>query len=166
MPSRGTHLEQLVLTSQGAVTLTKIPNGIKYLRGGDKVPVKGPVDFMGCYTGSGIALVLDAKEGGGASLNTSTDHVAEHQRLALLRFWDAGAVSGLLCLSTRTDTLYWLPAPKLHPRRPSVPWGEMVEIGSAKYAIDWRRVASADAWARGWLTPKATDVAARAAARG
>ena len=158
----GKRLEILILASQTCVRLTQVPQAARPMR--DRSPggrgarpkfvaVNGPCDFFGCYVASGRSLILDAKECGEPHrLVTDGDHLAEHQRLELIRHGEAGAVAGLLALRTTDQELFWVPWRLLCRRRPSIPWAEASRVGSAKLAVDWLAVERADGLAdpRGW----------------
>jgi len=157
----GKALESLILRSQGAACgaiYQKVPNGIQWVGGGKSFPCKSPVDFMGLLTdGTARSLVFDAKE---CKLVTRfpvghKDHVSPHQLEQLIRYGRSGALAGLLVAATSTRRLYWLSWRYLVNAPPSYPWDDprMVDIGSAAMAIDWRKVATADA-----LPPRVSKV--------
>lgn len=145
----GKGLESLVLASQGDVVLLKVPNGVQYLPGGKTVPKAGPVDFVGLHLPTKRMVILDAKQ---CDLvhrfpvgNTSS--VKPHQIAELIRFGEAGAVSGLLIESTRHRRLHWLPWQMLMRCPPSYPWASIPEIGPSTHAVQWDKVLAAAATA-------------------
>lgn len=143
--ARGRHLESLVLASQGTVTLTKIPNGVRYLPGGKTIPCKSPVDFAGTVHGSGRAVWLDAKQCDlkGRFPVGNKDHVTPQQIAELVRHGRAGAVAGLLVERTGEDELYWCDWSILTNAPPSYAWKDLAYVGSSKLAVNWWHVLEA-----------------------
>ena len=138
----GRNLESLILASQGGgVLLTKIPFSAKRLPGGHIVACCGPVDFFGIHIASGRMLVFDAKQSKNPHrLPTGAKEFREHQRLELIRYSDAGAISGLLCESTATGRLYWCSARRFLTRAPSILWEDMIDIGPSSHAVEWEKI--------------------------
>jgi hypothetical protein len=140
----GRNLESLILASQGGVLLTKIPFSAKRLPGGHIVACCGPCDFFGIHIPSGRMLVFDGKQSKNPHrLPTGEKEFREHQRLELIRYHDAGAISGLLCESTATGRLYWCSARRFLTRAPSIPWEDMIDIGPATHTVEWGRIVEA-----------------------
>jgi penicillin-binding protein-related factor A (putative recombinase) len=145
--NRGRALEALVLASQGpGVAITQVPNGVRWLRGGNTCPTKSPVDFF--VTVNGRAVVFDTKRCAVASRFPvgNPDHVTPAQVAEVVRHGRAGAVAGLLVENVKAETLHWLDWQQVRsppPLSPSLPWEHLVVVGDVKHAIDWRRVVAA-----------------------
>lgn len=148
----GHGLEALILSSQTSVRLTKIPQAARHVRGRSLIRIAGPVDFFGGHVPSGKLLVFDAKQSQDPNrLRTGKDHLAEHQRLEICRYGEAGFVAGLLCECTETRELYWCDWRLIRVAVPSIPWRDMDAIGSSKFAVQWDKIieaSNAERWAR------------------
>lgn len=147
LSSRGRGCESLILASQTAVALVKVPSAVQFIPGGKIVKKKGPCDFVGLVRGTSRMVILDAKE---CDLRLrfpvgNKDHVPEHQREQLVHFGQLGALAGLLVESTAHGRLHWLPWRMLIDAPPSYPWEAIPEVGPASRLIDWARVFAADA---------------------
>ncbi len=145
-PVYGKGLESLVLASLHGVVLDKIPHGYRHLPGPERrsVRVPTPFDFFGIHLASRRLIVLDCKEGREKHrLDTSPDHFTEFQRQNLMRYGEAGAISGLLCESIVKCAVYFLPWWRLSPRTPSMQWDDMEKIGPNNFILNaekWDRI--------------------------
>lgn len=134
----GKGLELLILASQTDVLLTKIPRGSRTIPGGKSVSIPSSVDFFGIHKPSGRMICFDAKQSKNPNrLETSTCKLAEHQRLEILRYGEAGAIAGLLCERSAASELFWCDWRQLQTRRPSIPWDEMTLMGSSRQSVQW-----------------------------
>lgn len=137
----GKSLETLVLASQSIVRLTKIPLSARRLPGGKVIACAGPVDFIGGFVDTKELIVFDAKQTDTKTrLETGKTHIHPHQREMIVRYGQAGFMAGLLCECTSTGFLYWCPWRLLATPRASIPWVEMLQIGTSKMAVDWKAI--------------------------
>ncbi len=141
--NRGRALESIIMASQAnIVRLIQVSGTAKRIGGGKMIQTKGPVDFSGVIVGSGRAICFDAKTCGEKNhLDTGKDKLLEHQRQELLRMGEAGAIAGLLCLSTARQRYYWCDWRLLTQRRPSILWDTMADMGDAAFTIGFKRLA-------------------------
>jgi hypothetical protein len=123
-----------------------IPSKYVY-RGGMLVLVptgKAPIDFMGCFVGSGRYICMEAKHTGpdetSLSIRNDEGHVKAHQLESLLRWYSAGALVALTWM--RGDTLGVLGAAGIGEAHRKFIAGEHKSIPRAAFE---------------WLTPGSTD---------
>lgn len=137
----GKSLELVVANGGGVIEWTRVPNGVKYVRGGDTVPTKSPVDFIGTVIGTGRAVFCDAKRcSQKTGYNAQRDHLKPHQISELVRHGRAGAIAGLLIESTAEGAFYWLGWRDLQQNKASYRWAELRRVGMSNVAINWRLV--------------------------
>lgn len=125
--NKGRSLELTVQASTGnLLELVKVPNGVRYKAGGGTFPVPSPVDYLGLVRATGRAICFDAKK---CALKKAfpignRDHFPAHQRDFLIRFGEAGAVSGLLVESEKLGRYLWMDWKIIREceGKPSVPW--------------------------------------------
>jgi penicillin-binding protein-related factor A (putative recombinase) len=110
-------------------------------RGGVKlIAMKGPCDAFGTVRATGRSIVFDMKECKAVrSFDAKLDHLPHHQVGELIRHGRAGAIAGLLVLSTRHGWLYWLDWKKLVQRKPTYPWDEL-EYAGTMHGVNWPAV--------------------------
>lgn len=142
----GKSFEEMILASQSpsTVLLTKIPLSARRIRGREMVACRGPCDFLGMYVPTGRMVIFDAKSGKGDNrLETREAHFPLHQRAQIIRYGEAGAIAGLMAESSTNQMVYWCPWTMLIVPRPSIPWAEMICVGSSREVIDWRKIVEA-----------------------
>lgn len=133
----GKALERLIEKTAplAGIELVRIPQAAQRLPGNKIIAKRGPVDFVGCW--SGQMVTLDAKE---CSLKRrfpigNRTHLPDHQRRFLERMGLAGAHAGLIVHATAHDRFYWIGWHSLTGEHPSVPWHTLFECGHGQ--IDW-----------------------------
>lgn len=147
--SKGSSLETVVLASQTLIRATKVPNGVKYLRGGRTVPTKGPVDFFGICRRTKRLVLFDAKQCDLAQRFPvgNTDHLPPHQRDLLITYGREGAIAGLLIEATRLRRYFWLYWESLVSCPPSYQWNDgdhLHDLGPTTHLPLWDRVFGPD----------------------
>jgi hypothetical protein len=141
---RGRTAELLTMAAPVGATLTQIPQAARRIGGGKVIAVRGPVDVMGTLDG-GQAIVADVKQCDRVnSFSCHDDFLPEHQRLELARHGAAGALAGLLILSTERGWWYWASWRRLHPRPKSLRWDDLPQVGPQSRAVDWWTVKAMD----------------------
>lgn len=142
--NKGKPLESLIMASQGEVLLTKVPQAARRIGGDRIVTTRSSCDFFGIHVPTKRMIIFDAKMSDNPNrLQTSADHLPDHQRQELIRYGESGAIAGLLCWRTDDDTLYWCRWQVSVKPQPSIPWEFMCCIGSPKFAIRWDRLLDA-----------------------
>jgi hypothetical protein len=165
--TKGKFLEKLIAKSQVGVRLTQVPQAARVVdprkwKGHQPKPgetndpftirQRGPCDFFGTIVGSGRAIILDAKEGGDQNrLELRESHLPDHQRTALIDHGRAGAVAGIIALSTLTNRLYWCDWRLLltEQSKRSLRWLDLAYIGPSIVAVNWGEVVKASKKASG-----------------
>lgn len=140
--NNGIALEKTIIASQGGVIrIEQFRSGQKFLRGGRTVGQPVPCDFIGTVIGTGRSIWFDAKScGEPASFNAAASHVKPHQRLALCRQGECGAVAGLLCEATALCQYLWLPWYVLASNETCYAWGRLYVIGHTSRTIDFAKL--------------------------
>ncbi len=150
----GKTLEKIILASQNGVRITQVPQASRTICKAGKainVRVNSPCDFFGSFVGTGRLIVCDAKESSLARrLQTSEDHLPEHQRMSLIVYGQAGAVAGLIVMHPSMVSglhwISWVDWRQLLERRPSILYTDMHHAGTVAGVVDWSLVlAAADA---------------------
>jgi hypothetical protein len=147
MSSKGSGFEAIVLASQSLTLVTKIPNGHRYLKGGNLQPIKGPVDFMGMVKGSGRMMVFDAKECSQLLRFPcgNETHVPRHQVEHIVRYGSAGALAGLLIWAKHPGVAqyFWMNWTLMKGLLPSsIAYENLFPICTDKLNVQWDRVIS------------------------
>jgi penicillin-binding protein-related factor A (putative recombinase) len=138
--NRGRPLERLIEQSAALSRLVVLektaPRAVRTKNGWVNLP--GPCDFDGEVIGSGVRVVLDAKETAKPQGFYLSD-LPDHQRAFLVRHGSAGAVAGLLIHAKATDRLHWCSHPRLGYTEawltPCIPFGAMVDLGPASAGL-------------------------------
>lgn len=142
----GSSFELLILASQrNVVRLEHLPQcGAKFIGRGRVIKQRMPYDFSGVVVGKRWAIAFDAKACHNVTLFPvgARDHFPEHQRAALIRQGEGGAVAGLMVSAELHRTVYWLDWRFLQAREPSIRWDDprLVLVAAPGKMIDFEQV--------------------------